>query len=321
MRARILTLLLALPCVGCLTPRAMGQIKGAIRAEDLLQAPQILAAIETGRELGAALAGTLTLVFALYSGFYALHGGSGERHGLGALVRSFLYGTLACAYVLATANHPRLGLDQWAREFGTALGDAFKPSGDPFAEFTQGVALLATRITELEREVGSAGPADPMDPSWTAAAAAGSWYLSVPGVLLMVVNGTAAWVMSLVLQSVHAWLVTLYTMLVPVLAPSLILPLTRRIFYGWLKAYLSLCLWPMMFGLCERVVGAVKWGLMFSLLDATAVGNPLDKATAVESATVSLLIINIVFFFVYLSVPVASYMIVNAAGRPFRGAV
>ena len=33
------------------------------------------------------------------------------------------------------------------------------------------------------------------------------------------------------------------------------------------------------------------------------------------------LAINVVFFFVYLGIPVAAHLLVSGAGRPFRGAV
>jgi len=145
--------------------------------------------------------------------------------------------------------------------------------------------------------------------------------MSPPGAALLILNGTAIWFMAAILQNIHAWLVAFYTILLPLVAPCLVLPWTRRIFYGWVRAYVSLCLWPMMFGICEIVAASVKWGAFLGVANnarGASLGQLAEQVVAAQGALVTT---NVLFLFVYLSVPVASYMLVNAAGRPFRGSL
>ena len=43
-----------------------------------------------------------------------------------------------------------------------------------------------------------------------------------------------------------------------------------------------------------------------------------DTATFIAQGQIMLLIFNITFFFIYLSIPIASHLIVSGASRPFR---
>ena len=104
------------------------------------------------------------------------------------------------------------------------------------------------------------------------------------------------------------------------LAPTVILPSTRGIFLGWVKAYGSLCLWPCLFGIMERIADSLPWALFFGVIDTKTL-NPIILADAVTQGVAMMFIGNLVFFFVYLAVPVAAWKLVNAVGQPFRGAL
>jgi hypothetical protein len=307
-------------CGGCLTPRALGRMQG-LQAESLLRAPEVKRAIDNARALGGAMAGTLAIVFALYAGLLTSQGAGGDKGGVGGHVRSFLYGLVAAAYVIGSVGNPRFGVDQWIQEMGRSLGNSMKPSATPLGEYLQATSLLSTYVKELARRVG-AGEINATTPEEAATAQAiAYWSMSPPGTALMVLNGTAIWFMAAILQSIHAWLIAFYTILLPLVAPCLVLPWTRRIFYGWVRAYVALCVWPMMFGICEIVVAAVKWGAFLGVADnagGASLGRLAEQVVAAQGALVTT---NVLFLFVYLSVPVASYMLVNAAGRPFRGSL
>lgn len=84
----------------------------------------------------------------------------------------------------------------------------------------------------------------------------------------------------------------------------MILPSTRGIFHGWVKAYASFCLWPCLFGIMERISDALPWATFFAGV-RTGSTAPLALADAATQGAAMLLIGNVVFFFAYLSVPVA----------------
>jgi hypothetical protein len=302
-----------------------------LRADRVLATPVVAEALGKANGLGWSLASALTVVLFLWAGFNIILGG-GRDDGLGGgggITRSMVWGIAACTFVLATtvpgSRFRAAAPDSLARQLGAGLGKTFAVAENPFAEFWDAVGKIMEGTLALQKTLAFVSgsqtdrPAGPDDPATLAVA---HWTASPLGASLMVANAIAVWAMGILLQCVHAWLVTFYTLLEPLVGACLILPHTRRMFYGWARAYLSLCLWPMMFALAERMVGAIKWGAFLGVGDLAASPQNAPALVAIlGGATVSLLITNFLFFFVYLSVPVMSYMLVAGAGRPFRGAV
>jgi hypothetical protein len=95
-----------------------------------------------------------------------------------------------------------------------------------------------------------------------------------------------------------------------------ILPQTRGVFLGWLKTYVSVALWPMFFAFAERLALAIPWSAWLGAADGTT--DIWGLTVNVLQGETMLAIFNISFFFVFLSIPIASYMIVSGASRPFR---
>ena len=62
-----------------------------------------------------------------------------------------------------------------------------------------------------------------------------------------------------------------------------------------------------------------------SLVDVSyqigATSTPDQAMNAIISGSTAMFVLNVVMVFGYLTVPVAAHMIVNGAGRPFRGVV
>ena len=87
-------------------------------------------------------------------------------------------------------------------------------------------------------------------------------------------------------------------------------------FLGWLKTYISVGLWPMFFAFAERLALAIPWSAWIG--GAGDVADGWEMATAWFQGELMLVIFNITFFFVYLSIPVASYLLVSGASRPVR---
>ncbi len=61
---------------------------------------------------------------------------------------------------------------------------------------------------------------------------------------------------------------------------------------------------------------AIPWSAWLGAAGTTT--DPWLVTVAITQGELMLLIFNVTFFFVYLSIPVASYMIVSGASRPFR---
>ena len=307
-------MVLATTSTGCVSARSLGQLR-VLKASDLLTAPGILEAIHKAQAVGGTLAGVLTVVLAFVCALQVWRGQPQEA------LESYVKGVIGCAFVLATWSSP-IGVDTLTRELGEYLGQLFA-AGDTltiwgrFFHFGEQVARSVGLLQETVGQDGGlttgAGAADPQ--GWFAQAVA-YWFTHYFGSYLLVIDTLAAYLMKIVLQSVGAWLLTLYTIVGPIMAPALVLPSTRRLFWGWWRAYASLALWPMMFALCERVMLALPDG-MFRMVQTS--GGAGGLAEAATSGMLSLFLVNLLFFFVYLSVPTVSYLLVSASGRAFRG--
>jgi hypothetical protein len=144
-----------------------------------------------------------------------------------------------------------------------------------------------------------------------------AWQLSTPYAAgLIALNGIAIYIMKMVMQVSYAWLISFYWMLTPLVAPMVILPQTRGVFVGWLKSYVSVALWPMFFAFAERLALAIPWSAWIGY--AAGGEDNWALAAGIFQSEFMLAVFNVTFFFVYLSIPIASYMIVSGASRPFR---
>ncbi|HWX23495.1 MAG TPA: hypothetical protein VN083_00570, partial [Vicinamibacteria bacterium] len=132
-------------------------------------------------------------------------------------------------------------------------------------------------------------------------------------------NTAGIFLMRLILHVAFVWLVAFYRMVGPLAVPFVILPQTRHVFLGWLRTFVSIALWPWLFALAERLALAIPY--------STWIGTDLYKGDLVSGINVIIqgqlmfLALNVVFFFVYLGIPIAAHLLVSGAGRPFRGAI
>jgi len=123
------------------------------------------------------------------------------------------------------------------------------------------------------------------------------------------------------LQSAQVWLLVFHFALGSLCAPMLILPSTRAVFWGWLRQYLSVCLWTPVLCVMDRVMLAVPAALGNAWLAATW-SNDLGRfAEGLVTAYVSSGIIAVLIALAYLSTPFTAYGLVNGLGRPFRSAL
>jgi hypothetical protein len=305
MRGRIgAALLLALLSTAC-TSDILGRMKGFDVLQIIRSAP-VAEAVQKGKEIGRVLAGIEALVLAFVC-WYRIHAGG---HWL-SITKDWFLGILACAFVLTSAG-TSAGLEQWIWRVGVYLGQQFNPTeGFLMENFNQAVGRHSAVILHLQ------GLAPNLDPDTQRMVEAFAWQFSSPSVAGLVgANAIAIYLMKMVMQVSYAWLISFYWMLTPLVAPMVILPQTRSIFLGWLKTYFSVALWPMFFAFAERLALAIPWSAWLGEFDGAM--SPWEMATRWFQGELMLLIFNVTFVFVYLSIPLASYLIVSGASRPFR---
>jgi hypothetical protein len=299
-----LVVLAAVLSAGC-TADVLGRMKGFDVTQIILSQP-VVEAVLKARDIGRVLASVEALLLAFVC-WYRIHAGAAWV----TVAKEWFAGIFVCAYVLTTAGTPA-GLERWLWDVGVYLGRQFAPGqGFLMENFDKAVGQHGAIILALQKII----PTLSEDARRLVEAIA--WQFSSPYVAGLVgLNAIAIYLMKMVMQVSYAWLISFYWMLTPMVAPMVILPQTRGVFVGWLKTYASVALWPMFFAFAERLAIAIPWSAWLGEFDGAV--SSWDMATSWFQGEFMLLIFNITFFFVYLSIPVASYLIVSGASRPFK---
>ncbi len=305
MRARLALLVgAAVLTVGC-TADVLGRMRGFDVYQIIVSQP-VVEAVLRARDIGRILAGIEALLLAFVC-WYRIHAGAPWI----TVTKDWFFGIFVCAYVLTTAG-TAAGLERWLWEVGVYLGRQFTPGqGFLMENFDRAVGRHGELMLFLQRIVPTLGDDE------RRLVEAVAWQFSSPYVAGLVgLNAIGIYIMKMVMQVSYAWLISFYWMLTPMVAPMVILPQTRGVFVGWLKTYVAIVLWPMFFAFAERLALAIPWSAWLGEFDGAV--SSWDMATSWFQGEFMLLIFNITFFFVYLSIPVASYLIVSGASRPFR---
>jgi hypothetical protein len=297
-------MVMAVVSTGC-TADVLGRMKG-FDVLQIIQSQPVVEAVLQAKNTGRVLAGIEALLLAFVC-WYRIHAGAAWL----SVTKDWFFGIFVCAYIL-TAAGTAAGLERWIWDVGVYLGQRFNPTGGFLMEnFDKAVGRHAQQILDIQRGVPN------MRAEESRALEAISLQFSSPFTAgLVAVNALAIYLMKMVMQVNYAWLVSFYWMLAPLVAPMVILPQTRSVFVGWLKTYISVALWPLFFAFAERLALAIPWSAWIGLGDGVLDGWQL--LTNIVQGEFMLAVFNILFFFVYLSIPIASYLIVAGASRPFR---
>jgi hypothetical protein len=275
---------------------------------------------------------TLAAVLGIVLGFVCWYQAT-EGASWGRLARTYVVGMAGCAFVLGSWN-VGVGVPATVRWLGLwAERAVFETNwqGDtpgPWAGYFRlggKVSSLALRLFAVQGgALGDQGTGDPNSAEVSYPAAVAHWLDSGFGAVFLQINSVFAFVLGILVRDVQAWLVGFYTLVGPFCALALVLPASRAVFWGWLRAYGSVCLWSLLLRANEAF--AMVWvdvfrGSVPAFADNASPGGALAVAVAIESGAMGLLVLNLLISLGYLTVPVAAHLLVNAAGRPFRGAV
>jgi hypothetical protein len=307
MRRRLpLVLLAALACSSCTS--VLGQLDGLPLQTGLKQA-LVTEAVGKAVGIGWQLASALIVLLGFHCWYRAHHGDPWI-----ALLKDYLGGTVLCI-VLLGGMQAGTGPVDWILKAGLFLGDSFSPGAHALDALNQVInryGQIVLDVVQNPSAVPSAAPYRFVE-AW-------QYYMSFPLVAAVIAaNSVGIFIMRLILHVAFVWLVAFYRMIGPLAVPFVILPQTRHIFLGWFRTLVSVALWPWLFSLAERLAVAIPY--------STWIGTDLYAGDAVSGINVifqgqlMFLAINVVFFFVYLGLPVAAHLLVSGAGRPFRGAV
>lgn len=295
---------LALLSTGC-TAEVLGRMKG-FDVLQIIQSQPVAEAVMRAKNIGLILAGVEALLLAFVC-WYRIHAGGAWL----SIAKDWLVGILGCGFVLTGAG-TSAGLERWIWDVGVFLGQLFSPSqGFLMENFNRAVGQHADQIQQIQAGASTAPAAV------RRFLEALAWQFSSPYVAGVIwLNAAAIYIMKMVVQVTYAWLISFYWMVAPIVAPMVILPQTRNVFLGWLKTYVSVALWPMFFAFAERLSLAIPWSAWIGSGDGAA--DIWEIGVNVLQGEMMLVIFNITFFLVYLSIPIASYLIVSGASRPFR---
>jgi hypothetical protein len=305
MRKRIfVVVVLAILSTGC-TADVLGRMRG-FDVLQIIRSQPVTEAVAKGKAIGAVLASIEALILAFVS-WYRIHTGVAWL----SIAKDWLVGIFVCAFILATAGTVA-GLEHWIWDVGVYLGRQFSPTdGFLMENFDKAVGQHGELFLTIQKITPGLGEDE------RRLLEAFAWQFSSPQVAGLVgLNAIAIYIMKMVMQVSYAWLISFYWMMTPIVAPLVILPQTRGIFLGWLKAYVSVAMWPMLFAFAERLAIAIPWSAWLGARDGLT--DAFEITASIAQGEFMLLIFNITFFFVYLSIPIASYLIVAGASRPFR---
>lgn len=294
----------------CLPPQTVGQLAKLDIRRSLQSEPSIREATSRASALAVTLSSALLVLVAIHCGIKAHR--ADVR--LWAVAQDYAVGVVVMV-TLVGAWKAGGGPFAAIAEAGLRLGDRFAPTGDPVSSAW---VEAARKAGELADGIGSAaGRVDIGTAGGRLIEALGYALVALPWVAWAAgLNTILLFVFRLVAQASYVVLMALYWMVGPLVAPFIALPQTRQVFYGWLKAFLAVSLWPLFFALMERVF------LALPMLAFCGIGSSADPAEAVGvvlRSQIVFLAMNCVAAMSYLGIPVLAYLIVAGLGKPFRG--
>jgi hypothetical protein len=296
----------ALSVLGTGCTAVLGELDGLPLQTGLQQAP-VTSAVQQAVALGFELASAFVVLLGFHCWYRAQHGDPWI-----SLLKDYLGGTVVCIVLLETMRSGTGPVD-WILKAGLALGETFSPGPHALDVLNQVVNRYGQIVLNVVQNPAAALPSAPYRfvEAW-------QYYMSFPLVAAAVAaNATGIFVMRLILHVAFVWLVAFYRMMGPLAVPFVILPQTRHVFVGWLRTLVSISLWPWLFALAERLAVAIPYSTWIGT--DTYAGDLVSGINVIVQGQLMFLALNVVFFFVYLGLPVAAHLLVSGAGRPFRG--
>lgn len=307
-----LIVLVSLSSTACLSPEA---VEGILNTK---LDTKVLAAVQSGelQHVGDASAdaaetmlGALTGVFFIYLWYRAHHGDPWISMAKEAFIG------LAVALLLIRFWNNDSGAPRFIYDLSQALVAKIRPAGidglaDVFKRQLEATSLIfqpidtvikaleAGRLTEVVRQ-----KAETLLNT-----------LRAPGIMAMLsISAAAALLVRVFLYATYTFLLVFHWVTMPLFAVTLVLPQSRRVFYGWLQSYISVCLWPLIWEVYDIIMFILPWT---DLTGATSIDPfAVNIADRFWASNFMLAVLNLAFITAYLSTPIVANKIVTGVSR------
>ncbi len=307
---------LALGSSACVDPQTLGTLRGVITARSLLDDPGVrdLAARSAMYARSWAAAATVVALLWLHLRLRA-----GDRE---VLVPFVLYLTLACT-LLAPTFGDALYWPRAAVKVGQDVTDLYPVTdwvvygGATPTTPTTGLPSFArtgwASVSALRARVTDGG--DRRDAQFLEAEALAVFLGSPPGALLVVLATVGSYISALALQVMQATSIAILAVLFPVMAPLVILPWTRGLFWGYARWFTALLLWGAMFRIVDAVMLAVQLRSLTEPLNAAMHADAWTLAQLLPNFLVVGAVVHLAFFGLQFMVPGLAYGIVHGVAQ------
>ena len=296
---------------GCISQQTLGRLDG-VRFEQVLDRPEITELIGKGVTVGGTILGALVVILAFQCAWRAWEGSPWT-----GLVKEWLLWVAMVTYLLTSLSSSTYGPIRWIYEAGQYLGHLFGTESGYWAANRDAAVGKMTKFL-LAAQSPSSAPDAAADASAAVLDGFAMMTLQPASVALIILNGILLYVVKLVMQASYVFLLVFYWTLTPLVLPFAVLPHTRNIFVAWLKSYISVALWPVFLAIAERLAVAIPWSTWMGVDDLLQGGDPITGLLGWGQGQIMLLVLNLAFLAVYLSIPIISHRIV-AASRSTSG--
>jgi hypothetical protein len=145
-------------------------------------------------------------------------------------------------------------------------------------------------------------------------------------VATIVANGALRNAIKMAMYVSYLTLIVIYSLLAPWVAPFAILRQTRGVFWGWLRSFAAVALWPFFMGLLDCMARELPWKnwigdipLSTSLLTMVRTGGFEALLMHLGRAAIMVVVLNLTFLAMYIAIPVVARKIVAGTGDAIRG--
>ncbi len=303
MKARLLlaALLIALSTAGCVDGGAFEEFTKLDVRREVLASDGLLKLMSEGARPGRTLAGAALVVLCLILGFRAHQGqawlGLAKECFIGGIVAVFLLTTYA-----ADSGPVRSLADLgWTLYNSTTAGRSLHEVLGP---------LLATDAAWMRDAHGLVEGMEDLILRQQLQIFLFQW--SQPFfTALFGVNVLWIFVLRYILLATYSFLIAFYWVLTPYLAWTAVLPMTRPVFKGFVQSYVAVCLWPLLLGITERLIGELPWNAWFPPLSP----DPSRAMSQWSQHQLVLFSMNAVFLSAIASIPIIASRTVSGAVR------
>jgi hypothetical protein len=333
-RHLLLILLIAIPLTGCIDPHLLSNLE-VIKPEVVFHAPEVTSALAMTKNYGGYCAKAIIVILMLLCWYRATSGANWVH-----IMFEFFGGMLIAGWAVTAAGTPN-GIAERIFDLSTELAEPFEAfskldmrshaagppdDGNPFRGVMAGAdgagqltALLSGLAVDIIKHAKSIAPpvvgnnplvrqgVDELEEAFVD-------QLTDPKVAaLVVINEAMVPIAHAVLYLTLTWLIAFHQIILPLIAWTVIMPGTRNIAVGWLKSYISICLWPFFFGIVGICHAATLSAIKMSVTSFS--GLNMYKFIFGEA---ELFIMGLVVLGMYFAIPMISKRIVNGTGEAFK---